>query len=203
MDVVTSIVSIPPLIIQSFLCPLSALAWSSPEWHQCCRRWFLRESVSYYTRQYVPIQVQCFRSDGTLRRCCECVDSRFVYLRVHTGTTVIFLLSIAMACVVRLLFAILKIHMQVFMMSMMACPKSGFVHTNAWLISNLDSTIITLADWCALLYGPHCYTLQGRLTSQSGTTMSPSKHPLPRYSIVRSLTARVAILVDLLRRLLL
>ena len=42
-----------------------------------------------------------------------------------------------------------------------------------------------------------------RTTSQSGTTSSPTKHPLSRNSIVRSSMAWVVMLVDLLRRLLL
>ena len=57
-----------------------------------------------------------------------------------------------MACEVHLLYAILKIHKQVSMMLMMVCLKSGSLNTSAQLISNLDTTIITLADWCALFY---------------------------------------------------
>jgi hypothetical protein len=46
-------------------------------------------------------------------------DLHSVYLRVHSGTTVTFLISIATACVVHLLCAILKIHKQFSMMLMM------------------------------------------------------------------------------------
>jgi hypothetical protein len=101
-----------------------------------------------------------------------------------------------MACEVHLLCAILKTHKQVSMILMMVCPKSGFHDSSVHLISNLDSTVITLADWCALF---HLAAMLYRLTSQSGTTTSPLMHPVSRPSIVRSLTTRVVGLVDLLR----
>ena len=118
------------------------------------------------------------------------------HLRVHSGITATFLISYAMAFEVHLLCAILKIHKQVSMILMMACPKSGFLNTDAQLIFNLDSTVITLADWCA---SSTLLRLLYRLTSQSGTTTSPPMDPLSRSSIVRLLTARVVGLVDPLR----
>ena len=60
----------------------------------------------------------------------ECANLHDVHFRVHTGTTVTFLISIAMACGVYLLSAILKIHMQTSMMLMMVGPTSGFLNTN-------------------------------------------------------------------------
>ena len=56
----------------------------------------------------------------------EFVNLHRVHFRVHTGTTVTSLISIAMACGVHLLSAILKIRMQTTTMSMMVGPKSGF-----------------------------------------------------------------------------
>ena len=79
----------------------------------------------------------------------EWMNLHRVYLREPFGTTVTSLISIAMAYEVRLSCAILKILMQVSMMSMMVCPESGFLNSSAHLITNLDSTVITLADWCA------------------------------------------------------
>jgi hypothetical protein len=93
----------------------------------------------FQTRRYVTSALLLFEWVNLLR----------VYLRVHFGTTVTFITSIAMAYEVHLLCAILKILMQVSMMLMMVCPKSGFLNSSAHLISNLDSTVITLADWCA------------------------------------------------------
>jgi hypothetical protein len=79
----------------------------------------------------------------------ESVNLRRLYLRVHFGTTVTFLINIAMAYEVHLLCVILKIHMQVSMMLMMVCPDTSLLNSSAYLITNLDSTVITLADWCA------------------------------------------------------
>ena len=94
----------------------------------------------------VPDQAVCYECIVAIRMW---MNLHRVYLREPSGTTVTSLISIAMAYEVHLSCAILKILMQVSMMSMMVCPESGFLDSSAHLITNLDSTVITLADWCA------------------------------------------------------
>ena len=60
----------------------------------------------------------------------ESANLHHVHSREHTGTTVTFLISIAMACGVYLLSAILKIHMQTSMMLMMVGFKSSSLDTS-------------------------------------------------------------------------
>jgi hypothetical protein len=78
----------------------------------------------FRTRRYVTSVLSCLK----------CANLRRVYLRERSGTTVTFLINIAMAFGVRSLCVILKIHKQVSMIMMTVCPKFGFLHTG---ITNL------------------------------------------------------------------